>query len=266
MAIFNKTELTAKGHAYLSKVLAGKSGFVFTGIKAGDGFYTDEILDLTGLVNFRLDGSIVSVKPMGKYAELECLLTNQHLAEFMELREIGIFVADPDEGEILFAYTNAGEYSDPIGPYNGMFLHEEQFTIRVYTANAANIQAELVPTTYAAGIAYVNGVSGLAADNVQGAVDELNRNIKRLYKLHKLIPLEFSDYTDSYFPIMPIDGGRLDTVWGGDMTIDGRTFDIPYNERMLVDAGGFDAEYFNDETGSPGTGTGSTAVIDGGIY
>jgi len=173
MAIFSNSEVTGKGHALLSKVLAGVCELKFTIAQAGDGHFNGDVLDLTELVNHRLDGRIVHVREMGKFTELDCIITNQHLAAFMEFREIGIGANDPDEGNILFAYANAGSNASPMGPFNGVWLHEEQFTIRVYTANATNIQAEITPSAFATEVVYNNAVSGLSAINAQDAIDEL---------------------------------------------------------------------------------------------
>ena len=173
MALFSDSQLTAKGHALLSKVLAGRCKFKFTLIQAGDGHFTGDVLDLTGLVNHRLDGKIVGIREMGMFTELDCYLSNQNLTAFLEFREVGIRADDPDEGSIMFSYANAGEFASPMGPFNGVWLHEEIFTMRVYTANATDIRAEITPTAFATEIAYNNKSSGLMSDNVQDAIDEL---------------------------------------------------------------------------------------------
>lgn len=193
MAIFSDSQLTAKGHALLSKVLAGRTEFVFSKFKAGDGYFdfeTQEVLDLTKLVNFRLDGRVVGVHERGTFTEVECVLTNEHLTEFMEFREIGLMANDPDEGEILFAYANAGDFASPIGPFNGAWLHEEIFTMRVYTANATNIKAEITPTAFATEIRYSNLSSGLKATNVQQAIDELLVKINEVSAIITINPEE----------------------------------------------------------------------------
>ena len=173
MALFNHAETTAKGHALLHKVLSGRTKFKFTKIQTGDGHFDGKVSELTALIGPRIDGKIVGLREGGQFSQIDGYINNQDLTEFMEFREIGVFAQDPDEGEILFSYSNAQEHASPIGPFNGTWLHEESFTIRVYTANATDIQAEISPTAFAAEIRFDNTGTGLNATNLQDSVTEL---------------------------------------------------------------------------------------------
>ena len=177
MAIFRPTEVTEKGLALLAKVLAGRCKLRFTLIQAGDGVWDEDVVELTSIVNHRLDGRIVSVREMGVFTEIRAMIDNSTLTEFMEFREIALLAEDPDEGEITFAYSSA-EHPSPIGAWNGTWLHEEEFTINVYTANATNIKATITPVAFASQVKYSNILSGLNAENTQDAIDELSRTIK----------------------------------------------------------------------------------------
>ena len=174
MAIFNATKVTKQGHALISKVLAGQAGFNFNMVQAGDGEFEGDPMNLTELVNHRLDGKIVDVREMGQFTELECVITNQNLTAFMEFREFGIRADDPDLGSILFAYANAEDTPSPMGPFNGVWLHEERFTVRVYTANATNITATIAPSASATEITFINTDTKLTATTVQAAIHELS--------------------------------------------------------------------------------------------
>ena len=171
--MFNESQVTVKGLALIAKVLAGRTKFNFDTIQAGDGHFNGTVKELTELVSPRLTGKIVRVREMGSFTELSCVITNQHLTNFMEFREIGIRVDDPDEGSILFAYANAGEFASPIGPFNGVWVHEERFTIRVFTANATNITATIEATGYASEMEFINDGTGLVSENVQDAIEEV---------------------------------------------------------------------------------------------
>jgi len=175
MAIFSATKVTALGHALIAKVLAGETKFNFDIVQAGDGRFDGDVMGLTELLNRRLDGRIVDVREMGTFTELECIITNQNLTAFMEFREFGIRADDPDLGSILFAYANAGDNASPMGPFNGVWLHEERFTVRVFTANATDITATIVQSAFATEIAFINNGTGLSAENVQDAIRELAR-------------------------------------------------------------------------------------------
>jgi len=175
MATFGPNTVTRQGFQLISKALAGRTGFNFSLFKAGDGRFTGNPETLTELVNFRLNGRIVGIREDDEFTELECIVDNRELTELMEFREIGIVADDPDLGQILFAYTNAGEYPAFIGPFSGTWLHEELFKIRVYTANVANITATITPTSFAREIAFDNTGSGLNATNIQDAIVEIIR-------------------------------------------------------------------------------------------
>jgi len=173
MAIFSATKVTAQGHALIAKVLAGETNFNFDIVQAGDGEFDGDVMDLTELVSHRLDGRIVDVREMGTFTELECIITNQNLTAFMEFREFGIRADDPDLGSILFAYANAGDNASPMGQFNGVWLQEERFTVRVFTANATNITATIVASAFASEITFINTGTGLMAENLQEAIREL---------------------------------------------------------------------------------------------
>ena len=170
---FSPTKVTALGHALIAKVLAGKAKFNFSKVQAGDGRFDGDPTALTALVSPRIDGRIVDVREMGKFAELEGIFSNGRLTEFMEFREFGIIADDPDIGSILFAYSNAGDMPSPIGPFNGVWLHEERFVVRVFTANATDITATIVEAAFATEITFINNGTWLTSKTVHGAILEL---------------------------------------------------------------------------------------------
>ena len=170
---FSPTKVTALGHALIAKVLTGKAKFNFDIVQAGDGRFDGDPLTLTSLVSPRIDGRIVDVREMGKFTELEGTFSNSGLREPMMFSEFGVRADDPDLGSILFAYSSAGDMPSPIGAFNGVWLHEERFVIRVFTANATDITATIVEAAFATEIAFINRGTGLSAENVQDAIREL---------------------------------------------------------------------------------------------
>ena len=167
--------VTTKGQALIHKVHAGRTGFNFTLFQAGDGHCGGNTEELAKLVSHRIDGKILHVQEMGKFTQFTCKITNQHLAEYMTLREVGIWADDPDEVSILYAYADLSEYPGTIGPFNGRWLHEEIIKLRVFTANATNITATIEATGFASEIEFINSETGLSATNVQDALVELTR-------------------------------------------------------------------------------------------
>lgn len=176
MAIFSETKVTKQGKALIAKVLSGQTKFNFDIVQAGDGHFdanNENPEDLTELINHRLNGRIVDVREMGEFTEVECIITNQYLTSFMEFREFGIRADDPEHGSILFAYANAGDNASPIGPFNGVWLHEFRLVVRVHTANATNITATITASAFASEITFINKDTGLISENIQGAIREL---------------------------------------------------------------------------------------------
>ena len=111
-------------------------------------------------------------------------MTNETLTEFMLFSEVGVFAADPDEGEILYAYASAGERGDFLPAYDGSpYIFEENFLIDIYTANVTILKINRVEIRYASEIRFINRRSGLQATNVQDAIDELSGNAHRIDSL-----------------------------------------------------------------------------------
>ena len=217
MSNFEKNKVTGNGHALLSKVLSGKCRLHFTRIQAGDGYFDGDVMQLSELVNFRLEGRITNVREMGIFTEVSVIITNQNLTEFMEFREVGLWATGilkdgtyhPELGEngILFAYANARNNPSPIGPFNGVWLHEEDFTMRVFTANATNITGEIVLSAFASEVAFDNTGMSLSADNMQSAIEELSEGIttsnKEMQVLHDTVNTNITTLTQNITTRMP---------------------------------------------------------------
>ena len=131
---------------------------------------------MTGLVHPRTEGTIINVVPQGLMTQVHCSFNNQKLTSPMQFCEVGVFAEDPDEGEILYAYVNAGNKGDYIPAFSGepgAYVIEEDFWLEIYTANVAEIHVTCRTFAYASEIIYDNAVSKLTADNVQMAIDEI---------------------------------------------------------------------------------------------
>lgn len=154
MAGFNGMTLTKKGIALLSKIQQGGS-ITFTRMAAGDGQLTSGQDDkqLTGLVHYLRDIPVGKVERVSEDTTvIRGVLTNAGLTQGFVIREIGMFAVDPDEGEILHSYTNAGDEPDYI-PVPGKVTAEE--FIEVYTVVG---QAETVNMTIDPSIVFLTQV------------------------------------------------------------------------------------------------------------
>ena len=146
MADFNGTILTEKGRNLLAKALTGTE-LQFTKVQLGDGIWDENINpeQLTALVSPKLDLPIQELKKVGDgTARLRFVLTNTGLSEGFFIREIGIFANDPDEGEILYSVTYAGN-ADFI-PADGVTKIEDVTDIYTVVSNAQNVTAVISDT------------------------------------------------------------------------------------------------------------------------
>ncbi len=143
MAEYNGLRLTTSGRVLLAKALAG-TALHFTRVGVGDGALPagTEIHTLTGLVHPLRDLPITGCRAIGTgEAEITCLLTNEGLTLGYWAREVGLFAQDPDLGEVLYAYTNAGELADYIPAAGGADLVSVLLTIVTVVDQAANVTA-----------------------------------------------------------------------------------------------------------------------------
>lgn len=111
---FYAMHITDQGLALLTKVMAREIALKFTRVAAGDGYLAEDAdpYKMTALVNHVKDLPISSSEDGGGVAVIRCYQTSAGLAEPYDSREIGLFALDPDDGEILYAYHNAGDRAD----------------------------------------------------------------------------------------------------------------------------------------------------------
>lgn len=133
---------TNKGRNLQAKAQTGVQ-LKFTKIALGDGQLAGSaIADLTKLKNLVLNIPIERLRTLsGGRAEVAGILSNQSLNSGFYYRELGLFAMDPQEGEILFCYGNAGNLADYIPASGGPDVIERQIVIQTIVGNATNITA-----------------------------------------------------------------------------------------------------------------------------
>lgn len=119
MGVFGGLKLTNKGIALQAKLLAG--GILhYNRLAMGDGTLTGSSATLNALISQKATLDIVKVKTMpGGQAVVGAKMSNAAIGTGFYFREIGLFAQDPDEGEILYCYGNAGSSADFIAPGTG---------------------------------------------------------------------------------------------------------------------------------------------------
>ena len=115
MAAFPKMTLTNAGQALQTKVLAGAT-LTFTRIALGDGQLNGQpIAPLTALISQKATVEADSVRVVNTTtAQVAGFFSNADISTGFWWRETGVFAQDPDVGEILYGYTNAGDAGDYI--------------------------------------------------------------------------------------------------------------------------------------------------------
>lgn len=115
MAAFPKMTLTNAGQALQTKVLAGAK-LTFTRIALGDGQLNGQpISPLTALISQKATVEVDSVRVVNtSTAQVAGFFSNADISTGFWWRETGVFAQDPDVGEVLYGYTNAGDAGDYI--------------------------------------------------------------------------------------------------------------------------------------------------------
>jgi len=114
--MFKNFYVTDIGHALLAKSQGG-APIQFTRFVMGKGWLPSgqDIEEVTAMVD-PIKTLAYAIKVSGTVAAISAQVTNQGITSNVEFRELGLFATDPDKGEILYAYANAGANADLIPP------------------------------------------------------------------------------------------------------------------------------------------------------
>ena len=141
MAAFPTMTLTNAGQALQTKVQAGAT-LTFTRIALGDGQLNGQpISPLTTLISQKASVEVDSVRVVdNSTAQASGFFSNADITTGFWWRETGLFAQDPDNGEILYGYTNAGDAGDYIPTVEDTRIEKYIFcSIAVANATTVNI-------------------------------------------------------------------------------------------------------------------------------
>jgi hypothetical protein len=163
MSAFGGLILTNKGRALQAKAQTGVQ-LNFTKVKVGDGSLSGQsILELNDLISPKKELSILELKTLPEdKASLKSFLSNSDITTGFYWRELGVFAQDPDEGEILYCYGNAGANAEYIPAGGGADVVEKHINIVTIVGNVSSVSATLgseIYVTQADFDAHVNNVS-----------------------------------------------------------------------------------------------------------
>lgn len=142
MAKYPAVITTMAGTNTIAEANASKQALIFTKIVIGAGEMPASIPRATALTDKRLELAITkSVKTGDGQFMVQGLLSNKNLDAGFYAREIGLMAKAGENGqEVLFSYTNGGNYVDYI-PDKNTPMDSYTFTITTVIGNAEKVQA-----------------------------------------------------------------------------------------------------------------------------
>ena len=179
MAKYPAVIATMAGTNTIAEANASKQALIFTKIVIGAGNMPASIPRATALTDKRLELAITkSVKTGDGQFMVQGLLSNKNLEAGFYAREIGLMAKAGENGqEVLFSYTNGGNYVDYI-PDKNTPMDSYTFTITTVVGNAEKVQAIISDN----GVASVHD---LEAHNMDpGAHGGLLQNLKNQLSTH----------------------------------------------------------------------------------
>lgn len=151
MSSFINNTVTNAGELAISKALTGKT-IRFTKIVMGDGNFPEgqDIKALEEVISPRVTIDIVKSEVIEPHtAVLGGVFLNNEQHDGFWWRELGLYAEDPDLGEILYAYGNAGTLCSYIPPTGGQSAAEGEIDIITAIGPEASIDVYIAADAYA---------------------------------------------------------------------------------------------------------------------
>lgn len=151
MAAFVKNDITDKGLALLAKVQMGeKLTFSKIGIGSGTLPGTKTIRSLTEMVQPVMDVTITRKKiNEDQTVTIGGIFNNTDVQQEFYFRELALYAIDPNVGEILYCYGNAGDGAELIPAHDTQTLVEKIIDIVTYIGDATEVNALMKTEAYA---------------------------------------------------------------------------------------------------------------------
>ena len=147
MPNWNGLVLTKKGQLLQAKVGTGVV-LALTKMKLGSGVLPKgtSLEDLTDLVAPEQNVGIASKEVLTdqKMCKISATITNVGLSAGYYVRELGVFVDDPDDGEILYAVTSDSA-PDYLPPEGGSTAVSQEFAVYISASNASDVKVSIDP-------------------------------------------------------------------------------------------------------------------------
>lgn len=145
---FPNIQLTRAGVAAILKALRGDE-IQFSKIKLGDGTApaTEEARrNLTDLVHPVFSCGITEMEVEDGFATLAFNFDNAHIGDTgFYARELGVYMTDDNDNDVLYGYTNAGAECGYIKPFAQDSFIQTSFRVTVAVGDAENVTAIIAP-------------------------------------------------------------------------------------------------------------------------
>lgn len=158
MAAFINNNITAAGLIVLAKGMAGEP-IKYTKIVLGDGYIPEGKTPrtVTGVVSPKAIIDITKLKVNGDgTVAVGGIFSNDQIISGFYYRELGLYAEDPENGEILYCYGNAGDLAEWIPPTGGATIVEKTIDIVTVVGAATNVTAYIPADAYATKEDYEN--------------------------------------------------------------------------------------------------------------
>ena len=149
MANWNGLQLTNKGIALQAKVQAGTQLHI-TKLKLGSGVVPGgtDIKTLNDLIAPEQNLGIGGKEAVDDYCKISSTISNTGLEAGYYVRELGVFAQDPDDGEVLYAYTTDGA-PDYLPAGGGSTVISQEFSVMIAVDDVDNIEVDIDPAALA---------------------------------------------------------------------------------------------------------------------
>ncbi|MED1861598.1 hypothetical protein P4V75_32785, partial [Brevibacillus reuszeri] len=146
MALYPIMVITQQGKNLYAKAQSGIA-INYTRMRIGSGSYSGDPAVLNDLVQPIGWVPIYGFSRTGATAHVKGRFENTDIKQSTYSCEIGIYAQDPDLGEILYGYTNAGTKGDYIPPISaGPFSRE--FQVNIAVGSASQVTAVISPSGF----------------------------------------------------------------------------------------------------------------------
>ena len=151
MAEYSKLVITQSGRALIAKIISGSGDITFTKVCSSGATYTEgELESLTELKEIKQTCLVSNVSRTNDVAiKIEAAFSNAELTEGYDMRTLGLYAVDPDEGEILYAVCIETAGSSYMPPCNGVTVSAAYIQLYVAVGNTDNVSLEVNPEAFA---------------------------------------------------------------------------------------------------------------------